>query len=55
MQRRDLAVVNEVCYTPSEGVEWIELHNHGSGTVDCENWLFEDSDSGHCYEVPAGD
>ena len=47
-------VVNEVCYTSSEGVEWIELYNHGSGTVDCENWLFEDSDSGHSYEVPAG-
>ena len=43
-------VVNEVCYGSTTD-DWIELHNHGSATIDCRNMLFVDSDNQQ-YKVP---
>jgi len=45
-------VINEVCFDPSSGTEWVELYNGGGTTVDCTDWAFVDGD-GNVYQVPA--
>ncbi len=46
-------VINEVCYWPSSGYEWIELYNDGGSAIDCDGWKFVDSES-NTYTVPSG-
>ncbi|PXF51270.1 MAG: hypothetical protein C4B55_02410 [Candidatus Methanophagaceae archaeon] len=38
-------VLNEVCWKdPSDGSQWIELHNHGGVDVNIRGWLFLDDE-----------
>jgi len=47
-------VINEVCYDPVSGYEWIELYNGGPVTVNCTGWQFRDA-QGNEYCVPDGE
>jgi hypothetical protein len=46
-------VINEVCYWPSSGDEWVEMYNGGGSDINAVGYRFLDGD-GNIYEVPAG-
>lgn len=50
-------VINEINYNApdeSDPGDWVELHNHGSETVDISGWIFTDDDVEHAFVIPQG-
>jgi len=45
--------INEVMFAPDDSVEWVELYNGGSASVDLASWSLSDEDGSAEYTFPA--
>lgn len=49
----DGVYISEVCAAPTEGQDWVELHNGGSSSVSLAGWVLTDTQSENKYTFPA--